>query len=140
KDRGPGGADSVHSAPAPRPLPADRPRRGSRMMFARQLTTVLGAPDRGAAACIATAPPPPIGAAVLNLVVPESSALHLSTFGLMLIGKYMCYAMLALAVDLAWGYLGILSLGHAAFFALGGYAMGMYLMRQIGTRGVYGHP
>ncbi len=52
----------------------------------------------------------------------------------------MCYAILALAVDLIWGYTGILSLGHAAFFALGGYAMGMYLMRQIGTRGVYGHP
>jgi urea transport system permease protein len=59
---------------------------------------------------------------------------------MMLIGKYMCYAILALAVDLVWGYAGILSLGHAAFFALGGYAMGMYLMRQIGTRGVYGHP
>jgi urea transport system permease protein len=57
-----------------------------------------------------------------------------------LIGKYLCYAMLALAVDLVWGYCGILSLGHAAFFALGGYAMGMYLMRQIGPRGVYGHP
>jgi urea transport system permease protein len=63
-----------------------------------------------------------------------------STYALMLIAKYMCYAILALAVDLIWGYTGILSLGHAAFFALGGYAMGMYLMRQIGTRGVYGHP
>ncbi len=79
-------------------------------------------------------------APVLNLLVPESSPFHLSPYGLMLIGKYMCYAMLALAVDLIWGYTGILSLGHAAFFALGGYAMGMYLMRQIGTRGVYGHP
>ena len=77
---------------------------------------------------------------MLNLAVPESSPLHLSTYVLMLIGKYMCYAILALAVDLIWGYAGILSLGHAAFFALGGYAMGMYLMRQIGTRGVYGHP
>ena len=57
-----------------------------------------------------------------------------------LIGKYMTYALLAVAVDLVWGYCGILSLGHAAFFALGGYAMGMYLMRQIGTRGVYGDP
>ena len=57
-----------------------------------------------------------------------------------LIGKYMTYALLAVAVDLVWGYCGILSLGHAAFFALGGYAMGMYLMRQIGTRGVYGNP
>ena len=77
---------------------------------------------------------------VLNLAVPASSPLHLSTYVLTLIGKYMCYAMLALAVDLIWGFCGILSLGHAAFFALGGYAMGMYLMRQIGTRGVYGHP
>jgi urea transport system permease protein len=57
-----------------------------------------------------------------------------------LVGKYLCFAMLALAVDLVWGFAGILSLGHAAFFALGGYAMGMYLMRQIGTRGVYGNP
>ena len=77
---------------------------------------------------------------VLNLAVPASSPLHLSTYALTLIGKYLCYAMLALAVDLIWGYCGILSLGHAAFFALGGYAMGMYLMRQIGPRGVYGDP
>ena len=77
---------------------------------------------------------------VLNLAVPESSALHLSTYSVTLLGKYLCYALLALAVDLVWGYVGILSLGHAAFFALGGYAMGMYLMRQIGERGVYGHP
>ena len=67
-------------------------------------------------------------------------AVHLSTYGLTLIGKYLCYALLALAVDLIWGYCGILSLGHAAFFALGGYAMGMYLMREIGPRGVYGDP
>jgi urea transport system permease protein len=77
---------------------------------------------------------------VLNEIVPASSALHVSPYGLTLIGKYMCYAMLALAVDLIWGYCGILSLGHAAFFSLGGYAMGMYLMRQIGARGVYGNP
>src|ERR1035437_7799457 len=76
----------------------------------------------------------------LNLAVPESSAFHLSNYGLRLVGKYFCYAMLALAVDLIWGYCGILSLGHGAFFALGGYAMGMYLMRQIGSRGVYGNP
>jgi len=79
-------------------------------------------------------------APVLNQLVPASSAFHLSAFGITLIGKYLCYAMLALAVDLIWGYCGILSLGHAAFFTLGGYAMGMYLMRQIGTRGVYGDP
>jgi urea transport system permease protein len=81
-----------------------------------------------------------IGVPVLNQVVPSSSPLHLSTYTLTLAGKYLCYAMLALAVDLVWGYCGILSLGHAAFFALGGYAMGMYLMRQIGPRGVYGNP
>jgi urea transport system permease protein len=78
----------------------------------------------------------PIG----NLYVPQSSVFHVSTGTVVLLGKYLCYAMLAIALDLAWGYCGILSLGHGAFFALGGYAMGMYLMRQIGTRGVYAHP
>jgi len=77
---------------------------------------------------------------ILALTVPEGSALHLSTFSVTLLGKYLCFALLALAVDLVWGYCGILSLGHGAFFALGGYAMGMYLMRQIGDRGVYGNP
>ena len=77
---------------------------------------------------------------VLHLVPPEGSAWQLSGYTMTLIGKYMTYALLAVAVDLVWGYCGILSLGHAAFFALGGYAMGMYLMRQIGTRGVYGDP
>ncbi len=77
---------------------------------------------------------------LLNLTFPEGSALHVSTYTLTLLGKYLCYALLALAVDLIWGYCGILSLGHGAFFALGGYAMGMYLMRQIGERGVYGNP
>src|SRR5512147_3242587 len=75
----------------------------------------------------------------LNLLVPASSGLHVSTYLVALFGKYICYAMLALSVDLVWGYVGILSLGHGAFFAIGGYAMGMYLMRQIGTRGVYGN-
>jgi urea transport system permease protein len=75
-----------------------------------------------------------------NLALPESSPLHLSTYTVTLVGKYLTYALLALAVDLVWGYCGILSLGHGAFFALGGYAMGMYLMRQIGDRGVYGNP
>ncbi|HHJ13397.1 MAG TPA: urea ABC transporter permease subunit UrtC [Gammaproteobacteria bacterium] len=77
---------------------------------------------------------------VLNLVVPQGSVFHLSTYTVTLLGKYLNYALLALAADLVWGYLGILSLGHGAFFALGGYAMGMYLMRQIGERGVYGDP
>ncbi len=75
-----------------------------------------------------------------NLVFPEGSLFHVSTYTMTLLGKYLCYALLALAVDLIWGYCGILSLGHGAFFALGGYAMGMYLMRQIGDRGVYGNP
>jgi urea transport system permease protein len=77
---------------------------------------------------------------ILNLAVPESSALHMPTYLVALFGKYICYALLALSIDLIWGYCGILSLGHGAFFALGGYAMGMYLMRQIGTRGVYADP
>ena len=77
---------------------------------------------------------------VLNLLVPEGSALHMSGYTVTLLGKYITYAMLAIAVDLVWGYCGILSLGHGAFFALGGYAIGMYLMRQIGTRGVYCNP
>ncbi len=77
---------------------------------------------------------------IANLAIPESSPLHVSTFMVQLIGKYLCYALLAISLDLVWGYCGILSLGHGAFFALGGYAMGMHLMRQIGTRGVYGHP
>ena len=77
---------------------------------------------------------------VLNLLVPAGSGLHVSTYLVALFGKYICYAMLALSIDLIWGYAGILSLGHGAFFALGGYAMGMYLMRQIGARGVYANP
>jgi urea transport system permease protein len=77
---------------------------------------------------------------VLNLLVPAGSGLHVSTYLVALFGKYICYAVLALSIDLIWGYAGILSLGHGAFFALGGYTMGMYLMRQIGTRGVYANP
>jgi urea transport system permease protein len=75
-----------------------------------------------------------------NLALPPSSPFHVSNGTVVLLGKYLCYAMFAVALDLVWGYCGILSLGHGAFFALGGYAMGMYLMRQIGTRGVYAHP
>ncbi|MBB3964974.1 urea ABC transporter permease subunit UrtC [Rhizobium metallidurans] len=77
---------------------------------------------------------------VLNLMTPETSPLHIPTYIMSLFGKYLTYALLALALDLVWGFCGILSLGHGAFFALGGYAMGMYLMRQIGTRGSYGDP
>lgn len=77
---------------------------------------------------------------LLNLFVPVHSSWHIPTYAMSLMGKYSCYALLALSLDLVWGFCGILSLGHGAFFALGGYAMGMYLMRQIGARGVYGNP
>ena len=77
---------------------------------------------------------------VSNLFFPPGSSLHVPTYLVALLGKYVCYALLALSIDLIWGYCGILSLGHGAFFALGGYAMGMYLMRQIGTRGDYANP
>ena len=76
-------------------------------------------------------------APLLNLVVPQGSAFHMSDYAVALVGKIMCYAICALAMDLIWGYTGILSLGHGLFFALGGYAMGMYLMRQIGRDGNY---
>ncbi len=75
-----------------------------------------------------------------NLLLPPGHPLHVPDYMIPLLGKYLCYALLAVAIDLVWGYCGVLSLGHGAFFALGGYAMGMYLMRQIGPRGVYGNP
>ncbi|HML09532.1 MAG TPA: urea ABC transporter permease subunit UrtC [Stellaceae bacterium] len=78
--------------------------------------------------------------AALNLLTPGASAAHIADFIVSLVGKYLCYAILALAIDLVWGYAGILTLGHGAFFALGGYCMGMYLMREIGARGVYANP
>jgi urea transport system permease protein len=85
-----------------------------------------------------------LGAAVLvpflNLVVPVGSSFHISDYLVPLLGKYLCFALLAISVDLIWGFCGILSLGHGAFFGVGGYAMGMYLMRQIGPRGVYANP
>ena len=76
----------------------------------------------------------------MNILAEPGSAFHLSDHLVPLLGKYLAFALLALSVDLIWGYCGILSLGHGAFFALGGYAMGMYLMRQIGARGVYSNP
>jgi urea transport system permease protein len=96
--------------------------------------------DRGATIFLVVVAVLAIGVPVLNLALPPASALHLPTYLVALFGKYACYALLALSIDLIWGYCGILSLGHGAFFALGGYAMGMYLMRQIGTRGVYANP
>ena len=95
----------------------------------------LSAPDWAAGVVVA-------GACVVGLLslLPADSALHVPAFVVGLAGKYLSYALLALAVDLVWGFAGILTLGHAAFFALGGYAMGMYLMREIGARGVYANP
>src|SRR6202140_2343992 len=81
-----------------------------------------------------------VGVPLLNALPAAGSALQLPDYLVPLLGKYLCYALLALSLDLIWGYAGILSLGHGAFFALGGYAMGMHLMRQIGTRGVYADP
>ena len=101
-------------------------------------------PERGAVDIwrLPTVPPArvtPVSVAVpvMNLLVPAGSTFHLSDYAVSLVAKIMCYAICALAMDLIWGYTGILSLGHGLFFALGGYAMGMYLMRSIGTEGVY---
>jgi urea transport system permease protein len=96
--------------------------------------------DRGATVFLIVIAAIAILVPVLNLSVPVSSVFHVPTYLVALFGKYACYALLALSIDLIWGFAGILSLGHGAFFALGGYAMGMYLMRQIGTRGVYADP
>ncbi len=118
--RGVGGAP-VHEAAARLTLPS-RPPLLSRTGWAAFLLALL--------AVCAVAP-------VLNLLVPAGSAFHLSDYAVSLLGKIMCYAICALAMDLIWGYSGILSLGHGLFFALGGYVMGMYLMRQIGREGNY---
>jgi urea transport system permease protein len=101
---------------------------------------ITRASDRGAMAFLGLLIALAVLVPALNLLVAPSSQFHVPTYLVALLGKYLCYALLALSIDLIWGYCGILSLGHGAFFALGGYAMGMYLMRQIGTRGVYAHP
>lgn len=111
------------------------------------LTTHLAAPkrqsllsDQGSKWFLSVLAIATVAIIIGNLLMPEDSVFYVSTYTVTLFGKYLCLALLALAVDVIWGYCGILSLGHGAFFALGGYAMGMYLMRQIGTRGVYGDP
>jgi urea transport system permease protein len=101
---------------------------------------LIRALDRGGIAFLVILAVIAAGVTLANIVLPPSSPLHVPTYLVALLGKYVCYAILALSIDLIWGYCGILSLGHGAFFALGGYAMGMYLMRQIGTRGVYADP
>src|SRR5204863_1308415 len=101
---------------------------------------LIRALDRGAVWFVLMLVATGLAVPLLNLLRPPSSAFYVPTYLVPLFGKYVCYALLALSIDLIWGYCGILSLGHGAFFALGGYAMGMYLMRQIGTRGVYADP
>ncbi|WP_343315790.1 urea ABC transporter permease subunit UrtC [Brucella sp. BE17] len=96
--------------------------------------------DRGVFICVAMLMAVALIVPALNLMTSSDHPLHVPTYVVSLMGKYLTYAILALALDLVWGFCGILSLGHAAFFALGGYAMGMYLVRQIGARGVYGNP
>src|SRR3990167_4259128 len=92
---------------------------------------------RGWAAVIAALAVITVVFPVLNLLVPAGSPFHVSDYAVQLTGKILCYAICALAMDLIWGFTGILSLGHGLFFALGGYGMGMYLMRQIGREGQY---
>jgi urea transport system permease protein len=100
---------------------------------------LLGAGNRATVATVAILLLAAVLVPVLNLATPAHSAVHIPTWVVSLLGKYLCFALLALSVDLIWGYCGILSLGHGAFFALGGYAVGMHLMREIGARGVYGN-
>lgn len=129
-----GGQGGGSSAAAPAPSPAlPQGGRGEVRLPARQpLLTKTGWSAFLVALIVVCAVAP-----LLNLVVPPSSAFHMSDYAVALVGKIMCYAICALAMDLIWGYTGILSLGHGLFFALGGYAMGMYLMRQIGREGHY---
>ena len=106
-------------------------------MLISRLNAMLDARSRIAVLLLAAAA---VVVPVLLLLTPQNFPLHMPPYVVALLGKYLCFAILAVALDLVWGYCGILSLGHGAFFALGGYAMGMYLMRQIGTRGVYADP
>ena len=101
-------------------------------------TTLLS--DRGGMILLGVLAAAAVLVPVGNLLVPADSVFHISNFAVSLVGKYLTFALLALSVDLVWGFSGILSLGHGAFFALGGYAMGMHMMRKVGDRGVYGNP
>ncbi|WP_066961327.1 urea ABC transporter permease subunit UrtC [Microbulbifer sp. Q7] len=105
-----------------------------------RLFTELRQPGKGSSILVGALLVTTLAMSAANLLLPAESPLYVSTYTITLMGKYLCFAMLAMAVDIIWGYCGILSLGHGAFFALGGYGMGMYLMRQIGDRGVYGNP
>jgi len=109
-------------------------------MAVRSVLVDLLAGNRGGQILLAVLLAAVVVVPISNLLLPADSVLHVPTYVVSLMGKYLTFALLALSVDLIWGYAGVLSLGHGAFFALGGYAMGMYMMRQIGDRGVYGHP
>src|SRR5262249_4988765 len=135
QDRDPGADHFVHPEAPARPVRPQGPGGGS--MTSSPLIRAL---DRGAVWFVLALAAIGVIVPLLNLFLPPTSAWHVPTYLVALWGKYVCYAILAVSIDLIWGYCGILSLGHGAFFALGGYAMGMYLMRQIGTRGVYAHP
>src|SRR4051812_14323661 len=130
KDRAPRRHHPVHPEAAARHLRAQGPGGGSMSRLLDRTSVVLLVIVLGAAVLIPA----------LNLAVAPGSPLHLNDYLVPLLGKYLCFALLALSMDLIWGFAGILSLGHGAFFALGGYAAGMYLMRQVGSRGVYGNP
>src|SRR5262249_42884162 len=138
------GARQDHDPGADHPLHPEAPARavrgarsGCRRMRASPLVRGL---DRVSIPFLALLAAIAVVVPLLNLAVSPLSPWYVPTYLVSLFGKYFCYALLALSIDLIWGYCGILSLGHGAFFALGGYAMGMYLMRQIGTRGVYADP
>ena len=109
-------------------------------MAVRSVLVDLLAGNRGGQILLAVLLAAVVVVPISNLLLPADSVLHVPTYVVSLMGKYLTFALLALSVDLIWGYAGVLSLGHGAFFALGGYAMGMYMMRQIGDRGVYGNP
>src|SRR3954469_6551003 len=135
QDRHSGADHPVHPETAARAVRAQGPGGGS--MTPHFLTRSL---DRSASIFILVVAGLGVLIPLSNLLLPAGSMFQVPTYLVALFGKYACYAILALSIDLIWGYCGILSLGHGAFFALGGYAMGMYLMRQIGSRGVYGNP
>ena len=125
----------VHSEAPARPVRAQGPGGGG--MIVVRFLWPTGPPEPGFVVLMLARRASGAGS---RARVPADSAFAVPPYVVALMGKYLCYAILALALDLVWGYCGILSLGHGAFFALGGYAMGMYLMRQIGARGVYANP
>ncbi|TFZ03755.1 urea ABC transporter permease subunit UrtC [Ramlibacter humi] len=132
REREKAGGEGGAGAQSPHPNPLPQAGEGVQLPASKPLLTLKGWTAFLVALALVCAVAP-----LLNLVVPEGSALHIGDYAVALTARIMCYAICALAMDLIWGYTGILSLGHGLFFALGGYAMGMYLMRQIGRDGNY---